>query len=51
MATIIVILLILALLFGGLGLFIEGLIWLAIIGLVLLVVSAVIGFSGRSRAA
>ncbi len=43
----VVLLLILALLFGGLGLFIEGLKWLLIIALVLLVVSALTGFRGR----
>jgi hypothetical protein len=49
MTPLIVILLILALVFGGLGLFIEGLIWLAIIGLILFVVSGVVGFAGRAR--
>ena len=43
----VVLLLILALLFGGLGLFIEGLKWLLVIALVLLVVSALTGFRGR----
>jgi len=43
----VVLLLILALLFGGLGLFIEGLKWLLIIALVLLVVSALTGYRGR----
>lgn len=47
MTTAIVILLIIALLFGGIGLLVEGLFWLLIIGLVLFVVSAVMGFSGR----
>ena len=41
-------LLILALIFGGLGLFVEGLKWLLIIALVLLVVSAITGARGRS---
>jgi hypothetical protein len=49
MTPLIVILLILALVFGGIGLFIEGLIWLAIIGLILFVVSGVVGFAGRTR--
>ena len=40
-------LLILALLFGGLGLFIEGLKWLLIIALVLFVVSLFTGYRGR----
>jgi hypothetical protein len=50
MSTLVIIILILALIFGGVGLFVEGLIWLAIIGLILLVVSAVLGFTGRSAA-
>lgn len=41
-------LLILALVFGGLGLFVEGLKWLLIIALVLFVVSLFTGFRGRS---
>lgn len=41
------VLLILALIFGGLGLFIEGLKWLLIIALVLFVVSFFTGFRGR----
>lgn len=45
----VVVLLILALLFGGIGLFIEGLKWLLIIALVLLVVGAVTGSRFRSR--
>ncbi len=43
----VLLLLLLALLFGGLGLFIEGLKWLLIIALVLLVVSALTGYRGR----
>jgi hypothetical protein len=50
MSTLVIIILLLALIFGGVGLFVEGLIWLAIIGLILLVVSAVLGFTGRSAA-
>ncbi len=42
----VVLLLILALIFGGIGLFVEGLKWLLIIGLVLLVVGAVTGYRG-----
>ena len=42
-----VLLLLLALLFGGLGLFVEGLKWALIIALVLLVVGAVTGYRGR----
>lgn len=41
------VLLILALIFGGIGLFIEGLKWLLIIALVLLVVSFFTGYRGR----
>ncbi len=43
------VLLILALLIGGVGLFIEGLKWLLIIALVLLVVGAITGSRTRSR--
>jgi len=43
----VVLLLILALVFGGIGLFVEGLKWLLIIGLVLLVVGALTGYRGR----
>jgi hypothetical protein len=45
--TTIVILLILALIFGGLGLFVEGLLWLLIIAAAFLVVSFVVGVLGR----
>lgn len=45
----VVLLLILALLFGGLGLFVEGLKWALIVALVLLVVGAVSGFRGGRR--
>ena len=44
----VVILLLLALLFGGLGLFVEGLKWALIIALVLAVVGAFSGYSRRS---
>ena len=44
----VVLLLILALLFGGVGLFVEGLKWLLIIALVLFVVSFFTGYRGRS---
>jgi len=43
----VVLLLILALLFGGAGLFIEGLKWLLIIALVLFVASFFTGYRGR----
>ena len=45
----VVVLLILALLVGGLGLFLEGLKWLLIIAVVLLIVGAVTGSRFRSR--
>lgn len=45
----VVLLLVLALLFGGLGLFIEGLKWALIIALALLVVGAFTGYRGRAR--
>lgn len=43
----VVVLLVLALLFGGVGLFVEGLKWALIVALVLLVVGAFTGFRGR----
>ena len=45
----VVLLLVLALILGGVGLFVEGLKWLLIIGLVLLILSAVAGVRGRGR--
>jgi len=45
----VVLLLVLALLFGGVGLFVEGLKWLLIIALVLLLVGAFTGYRGRAR--
>jgi hypothetical protein len=50
MVALAVILLLLALLVGGVGLFVEGLKWILIIALVLLIVSALTGFGGRRRA-
>ena len=47
---IVIILIILALIFGGIGLLVEGLFWLLIISLALLVVGAVTGMRGRSGA-
>ena len=49
MSTLVIVLLLLALLVGGLGLFVEGLKWLLIIALVLIVASALSGFVGRGR--
>jgi hypothetical protein len=43
----VLLLLILALLLGGLGLFVEALRWLLIIAVVLLIVSALTGYRGR----
>lgn len=45
----VVVLLLLALLLGGVGLFVEGLKWLLIIALVLFVVSFFSGYRTRSR--
>lgn len=42
-----VLLLILALLLGGVGLFVEALRWVLIISIVLLLLSALTGFRGR----
>ena len=44
----VVALLLLALLFGGIGLFVEGLKWALIVALVLVVLSAFTGYRGRS---
>jgi CHASE2 domain-containing sensor protein len=49
--ALVVILLILALIFGGVGLFLEAAWWALIIALVLLVVGAVMGFAGRRGSA
>lgn len=46
----VIVLLILALIFGGVGLFVEGLKWALIIAVVLLVVGALMGSKARSRA-
>ena len=48
MSSAVVILLILALLIGGVGLFVEGLKWLLIIAVALFVVSLLTGSRGRS---
>lgn len=45
---VVVVLLLLALLFGGMGLFVEGLKWALIVALVLAVVGAFSGYSRRS---
>ena len=46
----VVLLLLLALLFGGLGLFVEGLKWALIIALALVIAGAISGRAGRRRA-
>lgn len=48
MTILIVLILLLALVFGGIGLLVEGLFWLLIIGLILLIVSFFLGAVGRS---
>lgn len=45
--ALVLVLLLLALLFGGVGLFVEGLKWVLIIALVLLLVGLVTGYRGR----
>lgn len=45
----VIIVLLLALLFGGIGLFVEAAKWALIIALVLVVVGVVLGARGRSR--
>jgi len=45
--AVVVLLLLLALLFGGVGLFVEGLKWLLIIALALLIIGLVTGARGR----
>jgi hypothetical protein len=45
----VVAILLLALLLGGVGLFVEGLFWVAVIGLVLFIASGFMGFTQRGR--
>jgi hypothetical protein len=47
--AVVIVLLLLALLIGGIGLFVTGLKWLLIIALVLLVVSLISGSRARAR--
>lgn len=47
--TLVVVLLLLALLFGGIGLFVEAAAWALIIALVLVVAGAITGFASRGR--
>ena len=46
---VVLLLLVLALLFGGLGLFVEGLKWALVIALALLLLVAFTGYRGRAR--
>jgi hypothetical protein len=46
--SVVVVLLLLALLFGGVGLFVEGLKWALIVALVLVVAGALTGRRGRA---
>lgn len=50
MGTALLLLIVLALLFGGLGLLVEGLTWLLIIALGLLVAGFFVGAASRQRA-
>ncbi|HVL64105.1 MAG TPA: hypothetical protein VM573_02920 [Actinomycetota bacterium] len=45
----VLLLLLLAIVFGGVGLFVEGLKWLLIIALILFVIGALTGYRGRTR--
>lgn len=47
--SLIVVLLVLAIVFGGLGLLVEGLLWLLVIGAALLVAGLLAGMLSRSR--
>lgn len=49
MSLLLIILLVLALILGGVGLFVEALRWVLIIALILLLVSLVMGIFGRGR--
>ena len=46
---VVALLLVLALIFGGVGLFVEGLKWVLIIAVALLILSAFTGYRGRAR--
>jgi hypothetical protein len=47
--TLLIILLILALIFGGIGLLVEAAAWALIIAVVLLIAGVIAGFVGRGR--
>ncbi len=51
MTAIIVLILLAALVLGGIGLFVEAAAWVLFIAVALVVVGAVVGFVGRSRTA
>lgn len=48
---IVLLILLLALIAGGVGLFVEALRWVLIIAVVLLIIGLVVGFRGRGRTA
>lgn len=47
MTALVAIILLLALIFGGIGLFVKGLFWLFVVALVLFVVGGLVGYAGR----
>ncbi len=47
--TLVLLLLLLALIFGGVGLFVEGLKWLLIIAVIFLILGFFTGYRGRRR--
>jgi hypothetical protein len=49
--TLLIVLLLLALVFGGIGLLVEAAAWAFIIAVALLIAGAIAGFVGRSRSA
>ena len=49
MTLLVVILLLAALVFGGVGLFVEAAAWALIIALILVLAGAITGFAGRGR--
>ena len=49
MTLLVVIIILAALVFGGIGLFVEAAAWALFIALALIIVGAVMGFAGRGR--
>lgn len=49
MTVIVVLLIVAALVFGGIGLFVEAAAWALFIAIALIVVGAIVGFTGRGR--